>query len=230
MAIDRKAFRSLTSGLYVISSVNREGRLCGCVANTLVQVASDPAQLVVSLNKQNATTDAIVESERFCASVLAQDTTMELIGTFGFKTSTEVKKFEAVEAGVTPSGAPFLVQDALAIFEVRVDSMVDVGTHIVFIGTVEEAQVIDDGTPLAYDYYHRVLKGKTPAKAATFNDGAANDVDSASPVDIAASEPKVGWRCRICGFTVEGYPDGLPEDWKCPMCGMGRDCFEKVEL
>ena len=84
MEIDRKAFRSLSSGLYIISSIDADGRLCGCVVNTLLQVASDPAQLLVSINKQNATANAVSTSKRFCASVLSQNTTMDLIGTFGF--------------------------------------------------------------------------------------------------------------------------------------------------
>ena len=57
--IDRKAFRSLSSGLYLITAKAGERR-CGCVVNTLVQVASEPATLSVSLNKENATTAAIL--------------------------------------------------------------------------------------------------------------------------------------------------------------------------
>ena len=61
--IDRKAFRSLSSGLYLITAKAGDAR-CGCVVNTLVQVASEPATLSVSLNKENATTAAILESGR----------------------------------------------------------------------------------------------------------------------------------------------------------------------
>ena len=75
--IDRKAFRSLSSGLYLITAKAGERR-CGCVVNTLVQVASEPATLSVSLNKENATTAAILESGRFAATVLAEDAPMEL--------------------------------------------------------------------------------------------------------------------------------------------------------
>lgn len=236
MAIDRKAFRALSSGLYIVSSVNQEGTMCGCVVNTLLQVASDPAQLLVSVNKENATADAIAASERFCASVLAENTSMETIGTFGFHSSTELDKFADVDYEKTPAGVPYLTQDALATFEVRVTSMIDVGTHIVFMGNVLSARVLEIGPALTYDYYHRVLRGKTPPKAAAFNDGEAN-VDDITIIEeeldqgVDAFVPdKVGWRCKMCGFTVEGYPDGLPEDWKCPMCGAGRAMFEKVVL
>ena len=199
------------------------------MVNTLLQVASDPAQLLVSINKQNATAEAVSTSKRFCASVLSQDTTMDLIGTFGFKSSKDIDKFSEFDHSVCESGLPRLTHDTLATFEVRVDSTVDVGTHLVFIGTVEDAEVVGEGTPITYDYYHRVLRGKTPKKAASYNDGDDPAKDEIAEVEeTAASEQKVAWRCRMCGYTVEGYPDGLPEDWRCPLCGAGRDYFEKV--
>ena len=35
------------------------------------------------------------------------------------------------------------------------------------------------------------------------------------------------WRCTVCGFIYEG--DELPEDYVCPVCGVGADKFEEVE-
>jgi len=50
------------------------------------------------------------------------------------------------------------------------------------------------------------------------------------------------WRCKICEHIYDedlGDPDHgispgtkfeeLPEDYKCPICGVGKDMFEKVE-
>ncbi len=49
------------------------------------------------------------------------------------------------------------------------------------------------------------------------------------------------WRCIPCDYIyepVEGDPEGniapgtafedLPDDWECPICGVGKDEFEKV--
>jgi rubredoxin len=49
------------------------------------------------------------------------------------------------------------------------------------------------------------------------------------------------WRCTVCDYVYDpalGDPDGsippntsfesLPEDWQCPICGVGKDEFEKV--
>lgn len=49
------------------------------------------------------------------------------------------------------------------------------------------------------------------------------------------------WRCIACGYIYDpenGDEDGgidpgtsfddLPDDWMCPVCGVGKDMFEKV--
>ena len=42
------------------------------------------------------------------------------------------------------------------------------------------------------------------------------------------------YRCTVCGYIyddeAEGAPfESLPDDWTCPLCGVGKDLFEKVE-
>lgn len=229
--IDRKAFRSLSSGLYLITARNGNGKF-GCVVNTLVQVASEPPTLAVSLNKENATTAAILASGRFAATVLAEAAPMELIGTFGFHSSTDIDKFADCNHALDGSEVPYVAEHGLARFSVFVTETIDVGSHYLFVGTVEEAEVLAAGEPLTYAYYHAVKGGKTPPKAATYNGG-----DEASPAGVtetAAGAPtagkKIAWRCMLCGYIEEGYPDGLPADYRCPICGAAPDMFERIEL
>lgn len=35
--------------------------------------------------------------------------------------------------------------------------------------------------------------------------------------------------CIVCGYEFDGDFDNLPEDWTCPVCGVGKEQFEKVE-
>jgi rubredoxin len=50
------------------------------------------------------------------------------------------------------------------------------------------------------------------------------------------------YMCTVCGYVydpAEGDPDGgiepgtafedLPDDWVCPMCGVAKEEFEKIE-
>lgn len=231
--IDRSALRSLTYGLYLIAARAEDGRRVGCVANTLVQVASDPITVAVSLNKGNATTDAIRRAGRFAASVLAQSATMELIGTFGFKSSLEFDKFADVAVSVDAADVPCVTEHAVAVLSVRVRQTVDAGTHLLFVGEVEEARKLADDAPMTYAYYHEVLRGKTPPKAASYlgdsgADGRSEGLaakDAGAPV---ADSPRCAWRCTVCGH-IE-YVDELPDDFECPICGVGKEMFERIEL
>lgn len=42
------------------------------------------------------------------------------------------------------------------------------------------------------------------------------------------------YKCTVCGYIYDEEQEGtkfedLPEDWVCPLCGVGKDMFEKVE-
>ncbi|MHA1109548.1 MAG: rubredoxin [Promethearchaeota archaeon] len=36
------------------------------------------------------------------------------------------------------------------------------------------------------------------------------------------------WRCLVCGWETEKEYEKLPEDFECPVCGAGRDDFERI--
>ena len=40
-------------------------------------------------------------------------------------------------------------------------------------------------------------------------------------------DPEVGFVCKVCGYIYEG--DVLPDDFVCPLCGVGKDEFSPVE-
>ena len=42
------------------------------------------------------------------------------------------------------------------------------------------------------------------------------------------------YQCKICGYIYDEEAEGtmfedLPEEWVCPLCGVGKAMFEKVE-
>lgn len=42
------------------------------------------------------------------------------------------------------------------------------------------------------------------------------------------------YKCTICGYIYDEAAEGvkfkdLPEDWTCPLCGVGKELFEKIE-
>lgn len=42
------------------------------------------------------------------------------------------------------------------------------------------------------------------------------------------------YKCKLCGYIYDDHLEEipfeeLPDDWVCPLCGVGKDMFEKME-
>lgn len=221
--LDSKAFRTISYGLYLIASCADE-KTSGCVVNTFSQVTSSPFQVSVAVNKENHTCSTIRKAGKYTATVLSEGATMELIGHFGFKSSRDLDKFELYSTRNDDFGLPYVLENTVARFSVLVTDSLDLGTHIMFIGTVTEAEVLSDETPMTYSYYHIVKGGKTPPRASSY----IPHEDEQAPVSaVEKTGTKKFWRCTVCGH-IE-YVDELPEDFECPICGVGAELFELVE-
>jgi len=53
---------------------------------------------------------------------------------------------------------------------------IDAGTHTIFIGGVEDAEKLSDGTPMTYEYYHKVKGGFSQKTAPTYRDAVDNEI------------------------------------------------------
>jgi flavin reductase (DIM6/NTAB) family NADH-FMN oxidoreductase RutF len=165
--MDLKVLHNCTYGLYVIGS--RKGdRLNGQIANTVFQVTSEPPTIAVSINKQNLTHEFISESKVFTASILSQDTPLSFIGHFGFKSGREVDKLKDVNYKLGEAKAPIVLDHSIAYLEAKVINQVDVGTHTIFVGELVGADVLNEGEPMTYAYYHQVKRGTTPKTAPSY--------------------------------------------------------------
>jgi flavin reductase (DIM6/NTAB) family NADH-FMN oxidoreductase RutF/rubredoxin len=232
--IDLAALGTLTYGLYVVTA--RDGnRRNGLVVNTVVQVAGEPCQVSVSLNKASLTHEMIVKTGVFGVSVLEQDAPLPFIGIFGFHSGRDHDKFANARYEDGSTGVPLLAERSLATLEARVRTAVDCGSHTTFIADVVASQLVKPGTPLTYAYYHAVKGGKTGKNAPTF----AASMAVAIAENIERSKRMKKYVCQVCGFVYDpavgdpdsGVPAGtpfekLPEDWVCPVCGASRDQFE----
>ena len=215
-----KALYKLGYGLYVVSS-RSGGKLNGQIANTVFQITSDPPTIAVSINKNNLTHEFIKESKVLAVSILSRDTPLSFIGHFGFKSGRDVDKLEGINYKTGETQAPVVTENALAYLEARVIQEVDVGTHTIFIGELVGADVIKEGEPMTYAYYHQVKRGTTPKTAPSYVEEKRVE---------AVKAPK--YRCTVCGYIYDpelGDPDGnikpgtpfeeIPGDWVCPVCG-----------
>lgn len=225
-----KALYKLSYGLYVISS--RKGdKLNGQIANTVFQITSEPPTIAVSINKNNLTHECIMASRVLTVSVLSQDTPLSFIGHFGFKSGRDIDKLEGINYISGKTQAPVVTDNALAYLEAKVIQEIDVGTHTMFIGELMGAEVIKEGEPMTYAYYHQVKRGTTPKAAPSYVEE--------KKVEATKSAK---YKCTVCGYIYDpelGDPDRsiapgtpfekLPDDWVCPVCGAAKSEFEKIE-
>ena len=165
--IDARALFTLNYGVYIVSTAH-EGRMNGQIINALMQVTGDPICIAACLHRENFTTELVRKSGRFSVSVLEESVPLKFIGVFGFRCGREFDKFKECAYTVDEAGMPLVTDFTIAGIEAKVVSSVDVHTHTIFIGEVERAAVLKEGTPLTYANYHNIKKGKSPDKAPSF--------------------------------------------------------------
>ena len=165
--MNKKAFYTISYGIYVVSSGN-DGKFNGQIANTVFQVTSEPPTVAVSINKQNYTHELITTSGKFTASVLDEEAPMTMIGRFGFKSGKEINKFEGIGDKTGVTGIPVVTEHAVAFIEAEVIGSLDCGTHTIFLGNVIESDVLNSADPMTYAYYQKIKGGKAPKTAPTY--------------------------------------------------------------
>lgn len=159
-----QALGTISYGLYVVTTADGTVRN-GMIVNTVFQVTADPAQIAVSINKQSLTHELLLKSRVFAVMPLEQQTPLVYIGNFGFRTGRTFDKFAKVSYKKGLLGCPIVEEHSLSAIEAQVVQTVDMGTHTLFIGAVKDAHVFKKEIPLTYEYYHTVIKGKTPVGA-----------------------------------------------------------------
>jgi len=165
--LDLKALFKVGYGMYVVSAQSGE-KLNGQVANTMFQITAEPPTVAVSINKLNLTHDYVTHSRAFSVAVLSEETPMTYIGQFGFKSGRDLDKFAGTEYKLGSTGAPIPLDYALAFLEAEVIGELDCGTHTLFLGKLVNAEVLAEGTPMTYAFYHEVKRGKSPKTAPTY--------------------------------------------------------------
>lgn len=214
--MDRKVLRNLSYGVYVVTSKENE-RNIGCIANSIMQVTSNPSTIAVSINHDNYTNKVIKENKKFGVSILKETSDSKIIGTFGFKTSKDNDKFKDVNFK-EEDGIP-VITDSCGYMICNVIDVMETETHTVFLGEVVSADDYSDENPMTYKYYHEKLKGSSPKNAPTYEE----KQDDEKKLDKKTKK----WKCKICGYVYEG--DTVPEDFVCPICGQPHTEFYEID-
>lgn len=212
--MDMTALYRISYGMYVVGAMDGE-RPVGCVINTCMQITAEPPTVAISLNHDNYTHSMIEKTGRFSISVISEQTPPPVISVFGFRSSKDYDKY-SVCPHETMNGLPVIREKSCANFVCRVVGSHDMGTHTVFFAEIEDAVNGENLPPMTYEYYHKVVKGKAPAKAPTYQQ------------EVKVNQPVSGEKnyvCTICGYVHEGSLENEPDDYVCPVCGVPKSKF-----
>ena len=144
----RLAMRRLAGGVSIISGIGLDGPL-GVTATAVTSLTADPPSVLCCLNRSLELETAVKETGRFGVNMLRadhHDLAMRFAGMHGVRGSA---KFDHGNWKVLSSDVPVL-SDSLVSFDCRVDDVVEVGTHSIFVGLIAEAHFGDLGDPLVY--------------------------------------------------------------------------------
>ncbi len=197
---DLSALFKIGYGLYVVTS-NDGKKDNGLIVNTVSQVTNTPNRVAVTINKQNYSHHVIRQTGKMNVCCLSVDAPFAVFETFGFKSGRNTDKFADCAPLRSDNGLVFLPRYINAFLSLSVEQYVDLGTHGMFICSIDEARVISDKETMTYTYYQANVRPAPPKE-------------------------KKGWVCKVCGYVYEG--EELPEDFVCPLCKHGAADFEKL--
>nr|MDD5837119.1 ferritin family protein [Eubacteriales bacterium] len=207
--MNEKAMHKLSYGLFVLTAKDGD-RDNGCIINTAIQAASAPNQLSICVNKANFTHDMIKKTGKFVVSIISQGATFDLFKHFGFQSGKDVNKFENfTDYKRCENGICYITKGTNAYISVTVTGTQDLGSHTMFVGTIDDMEVLSDQRSATYEYYFESIKPKPKAVGET-------------------PQGQTIWRCTICGYEYVG--EELPEDFVCPVCKHPASDFEKIVI
>lgn len=124
-------------------------------------MASDPLRLAISVQMGNLTREMIERTGVFNVSVLAESVPFETIRHFGMQSGRDVDKFRDFPAVQrSHNGLLYLKENCNAMFSCKVVHKEDLGSHMLFIGEVTQAQALEKAPSCTYAHYHKNIKPK----------------------------------------------------------------------
>ena len=199
---DLTALFRIGYGLYVVTS-NDGKKDNGLIVNTVTQVSDNPNRVAVNINKANYSHHVIKQTGILNVNCLSVEAPFSVFQNFGFQSGRVADKFAGWAEVRSDNGLRILPKYINAVFSLKVEQYVDLGTHGMFICSVTEARVMSDKDTMTYTYYQNYVKPKPK------------------------TEGKKGFVCKVCGYIYEG--DVLPDDFVCPLCKHGAIDFEPIQ-
>jgi flavin reductase (DIM6/NTAB) family NADH-FMN oxidoreductase RutF len=126
----------LTHGVYIIG-VKYGTKINGMTAAWVNQVSVQPPMISVAVAKSHYTSELISKAKSFSVNILSPEQ-MELARKCGFSSGRDQDKLQEEEISYPATGSPIL-NNCAAYLDCKLSNQIEVGDHILFIGTVIKA-------------------------------------------------------------------------------------------
>ena len=104
-----------------------------------------------------------------------------------------MKKLKEVKYKIGKSGAPIVLENTVGYLDAQVSETLDVGTHMMFVANVIDADIFNDDEPMTYTEYHKKKSGASTQEDPTKRP----QVDQVTPVQFDK------YKCTVCGYIYD---------------------------
>lgn len=139
-----------------VVTVGRGGAENGLTVSWASPVSFDPPQFMFAVDRHHYSVDFLRSTRNFAINVLRAGQE-RLAGHFARQSMQGEEKLDVVATRDSQTGAAIL-KDALAYFDCEVSAVHEAGDHLIVIGDVVDAAVLNDGEPLTNAAGIRYLK------------------------------------------------------------------------
>ena len=188
----------ISQGMYVLTTQGG-----GCIVDAVSQVSAGENPLIaVSVMKKNYTNSLLKNNNKFAISILGKEVEPSIIKTFGFNSMRDIDKFENIET--TEIEEVKVIKNTLGYMVCEIVDSIENETHTLFIGKIIEADLFTDKEEMTYNYYREHKE---------------------ELLKVTTEKGETAWVCTVCGYIY--YGEEIPEDYKCPICGVSKELFKK---
>ena len=151
----RQVMGSFATGITVVTTMDKNGNPYGLTVNSFTSVSLDPLLVLVCLDNKLSGLQFFKDSKHFGVSMLSES-------------QEDLSRMFAKKDSVRPASIYFegklgipLLRDSLAIMECETTAIYPGGDHLIFLGHVHAAEVLEGSLPLLYyrGRYQRLRAG-----------------------------------------------------------------------
>ena len=139
-----------------VVTVGRGGAENGLTVSWVAPVSFQPPQFMIAIDRHHYSVDFLQSTKNFVINILREDQT-RMAGHFARQSMAAEDKLRPVPTRESTTGAAILT-DALAYFDCELAAIHEAGDHLLVIGAVVDAGVMNEGGALTTDAGLRYAK------------------------------------------------------------------------